>query len=280
MNTNNIGFEFFPPKTPEGIDHLRITAKDLLPWHPKYFSVTYGAGGSTQEHTFQTVLDLRAKTQVNIAPHISCISSTRQKIAELLHQYKDHGIKHIVALRGDKPSGMGCHYGEFHYARDLVAFIREETGDHFHIAVAAYPEFHPETTNTELNLKYFQDKVKAGADTAITQYFYNADGYFKFLDECQKLNLDIDVLPGIMPITNYKQLARFSDLCGAEIPRWLRFRLESYNDDLESIQKFGEEVVTELCQKLLKGGAPGLHFYALNKAEPSIAILRNLNLKF
>lgn len=268
--------EFFPAKTAEGAAQLLMTAAELAKFQPKYFSVTYGAGGSTQESTFETVNQIQTTTQIETAPHISCVSSTHNKILELLHLYKQHGINHLVALRGDIPSGVGSHLGELQYASDLVHFIRQQTGDHFHIEVAAYPEFHPETTNPTLSLKHFHNKVIAGANSAITQYFYNADGYFRFLDSCSKLNISIPIIPGIMPITNYKQLARFSQLCGAEIPRWLKFRLESFGDDLVSIRQLGEEVVTNLCEKLLQNGVTSLHFYTLNKAQATLAILKNL----
>lgn len=274
----NISFEFFPPKTPEGSLHLQNTAERLAALAPKYFSVTYGAGGSTQERTFETVINIQNQTTINTAPHISCISSKAEKIRELLQAYKANGIRNIVALRGDLPPGTMTHAGEFRYARDLVAFIREEMGSYFHIEVAAYPEFHPETPCTFSSLKHFHEKIIAGADSVITQYFYNADAYFYFRDACDKLNIKVPIVPGIMPITNYKQLARFSDLCGAEIPRWLRLRLESCGEDLAAISKFGEEVISQLCEKLLQGGASGLHFYTLNKAEPSLTILANLNL--
>lgn len=276
LSQTQISFEFFPPKTDEGVIQLQSAAKKLSALQPKYFSVTYGAGGSTQERTVETVITLQKETQISTAPHISCIGSTRAIITKLLNQYRQQGIHHLVALRGDLPSGMGGDFGEFHYARDLVAFIREQTGNYFHIEVAAYPEYHPQTTNPDLGLKHFQAKVLAGANSAITQYFYNADAYFQFLEAAEKLNISIPIVPGIMPITNYKQLARFSEGCGTEIPRWLHYRLENYGDDLESIRAFGEEFVTQLCERLLQAGAPGLHFYTLNRAEASIAIMRNL----
>ncbi len=272
----DVSFEFFPPRTPEGITQLREVATQLATLSPRYFSVTYGAGGSTQESTFDVSVEIKQATNLEVAPHISCISSTKDKIKKILHHYKQHGIHRLVALRGDLPSGMGSHFGEFTFASDLVTFIREHTGNHFHIEVAAYPEFHPETTNAPLSLKHFQAKVQAGANSAITQYFYNADAYFYFVEACEKLKISIPIIPGIMPITNYKQLGRFSTLCGAEIPRWLLFKLESFGDDLVSIRQFGEEVVTKLCEKLLAGGVKGMHFYTLNKAQPSLAILKNL----
>ncbi len=271
-----ISFEFFPPKTPKGSTNLHTTLKTLAQLQPDYFSVTYGAGGSTQERTLETVLQVKGKTHIDTAPHISCISSSPENITQLLNHYQNHDITHLVVLRGDLPSGMGPEKSKFHYAKDLVAFIREKTGAYFHIEVAAYPEFHPHTNNAQLGLKYFKDKINAGANSAITQYFYNSDAYFRFLDSCEKLNITIPIIPGIMPITNYTQLAQFSSRCGAEIPRWLRLRLESFKDDLISIRQYGEEVVTELCRTLIKEGAPGLHFYTLNKATPSTAILKNL----
>lgn len=280
MNKKNpitFSCEFFPAKNAEAKAQLLTTASELAKFQPKYFSVTYGAGGSTQDSTCETVNQIRTATQIETAPHISCVSSTRNKIIELLQLYQQHGINHLVALRGDVPSGVGSHLDEFRYASDLVAFIRQQTGDHFHIEVAAYPEFHPETTDPGLSLKHFHNKILAGANSAITQYFYNADAYFRFLDACKKLNICIPIIPGIMPITNYKQLARFSDLCGAEIPRWLKFRLESFGDDLVSIRQLGEEVVTNLCEKLLQNGVPSLHFYTLNRSQATIAILRNLS---
>lgn len=276
-NITTISFEFFPPKTEDGNIQLQATANQLAKSLPKYFSVTYGAGGSTQKNTSQTVLELLRTTNIETAPHLSCISSTRAQISKQLKVYQQQGINHLVALRGDLPSGMGSYLGDFKYARDLVQYIREQTSDHFQIEVAVYPEFHPECLHPTQSLKHFQEKVLAGANSAITQYFYNADAYFYLLDACEKLNISIPIIPGIMPITNYKQLTRFSNLCGAEIPRWIKLRLENYGDDLASIRLFGEEVVTQLCRNLLDKGAPGLHFYTLNKSQPSLAILRNLN---
>ena len=269
--------EFFPPKTADGIEKLAVTSRVLAAVKPRFFSVTFGAGGSTREHTFETVIKLQKESGIDTAPHLSCISSTRDNIREMLTGYRDRGISHIVALRGDMPSGMG-EAGEFRYANELVAFIREETGDHFHIEVAAYPEYHPQATSPDKDLENFKHKVEAGASSAITQYFYNPDAYFRFIDRCNSVNIDIDIVPGIMPITNYQQLARFSDACGAEIPRWIRKRLEAYGEDLESIRTFGEEVVTSLCTQLLEQGAPGLHFYTLNRAAPTLAIWENLGL--
>ena len=271
-------FEFFPPKTPEGITKLAATSKMLAALQPRFFSVTFGAGGSTRDHTFETVLDLQKNTGIEAAPHLSCISSTRENIRKALAAYQEAGISHMVALRGDMPSGM-FEAGEFRYANELVAFIREETGDHFHLEIAAYPEYHPQASSPDRDLANFKRKVDAGANSAITQYFYNPDAYFRFVERCNSTGIDIPVVPGIMPVTNYHQLARFSDACGAEIPRWIRKRLEAYGEDTASIRAFGEEVVTNLCAQLLRGGAPGLHFYTLNRAEPALAIWNNLGLR-
>ena len=269
-------FEFFPPKTAEGAAKLRLVRDRLGELKPRYFSVTFGAGGSTQQGTIDTVMEIQ-QAGFEAAPHLSCIGSTREKIRELLQNYRDNGIRRIVALRGDMPSGMR-EAGEFRYANELVAFIRQETGDHFHIEVAAYPEFHPQAPDAQSDLLNFRRKVEAGADSAITQYFYNPDAYFRFVEDCQKLGVEIPIVPGIMPITSYTQLARFSDACGAEIPRWIRKRLEGFGDDREAIATFGEEVVTRLCRQLLEGGAPGLHFYTMNRAEPTLNIWKNLGL--
>ena len=277
-HTNPIySFEFFPPKTAEGISRLAATSATLANLKPRFFSVTFGAGGSTRGHTFETVVDLQKNTGIDTAPHLSCISSTRENIREALTAYQDKGISHMVALRGDMPSGM-VEAGEFRYANELVSFIREETGDHFHIEVAAYPEYHPQANSPDRDLANFTRKVDAGANSAITQYFYNPDAYFRFVDRCAGAGINIPIVPGIMPVTNYHQLARFSDACGAEIPRWMRKRLEAYGDDIASIRAFGEEVVTSLCARLLKEGAPGLHFYTMNRAEPVVAIWNNLSL--
>ena len=270
-------FEFFPPKTPEGITKLAATSKKLAALQPRFFSVTFGAGGSTRDHTYETVLDLRKNTGIETAPHLSCISSTRENIRKALAAYQETGISHMVALRGDMPSGM-FEAGEFRYASELVTFIREESGDHFHLEVAAYPEYHPQASSPDKDLANFKRKVDAGANSAITQYFYNPDAYFHFIDRCRASSIDIPIVPGIMPITNYHQLARFSDACGAEIPRWIRKRLETYGEDTASIRAFGEEVVTNMCTRLLQAGVPGLHFYTLNRAEPSLAIWNNLGL--
>ena len=271
-------FEFFPTKTEAGHEKLMNVARQLATYKPDFFSCTYGAGGSTRDRTLNTVLQLDGDVKVPTAPHLSCVGDSKAELRELLNLYKNSGIKRIVALRGDLPSGMGMASGELRYANDLVSFIREETGDHFHIEVAAYPEMHPQARNFEDDIANFVRKAKAGADSAITQYFFNADCYFYFVDRVRKLGVDIPVVPGIMPITNYSKLARFSDACGAEIPRWVRKQLEAYGDDTNSIQAYGEQVITEMCARLLQGGAPGLHFYSMNQAEPSLAIWNNLKL--
>lgn len=269
-------FEFFPPNTPEGVDKLRVVTQQLAALKPKFFSVTFGAGGSTRERTLGTVLDIRAQGHA-AAPHISCIASTRDSIRAMLQQYQDNGIRHLVALRGDLPSGIATS-GEFRYANELVAFIRKEFGDQFFIEVAAYPEYHPQAKSAFDDLANFKRKVDAGADSAITQYFYNADGYYHFIEQCEKMGITIPVVPGIMPIGRFSQLARFSDACGAEIPRWIRKKLEGYGDDTDSIRAFGLEVVTRLCENLLKAGAPGLHFYTMNQADLTTAIWKRLGL--
>jgi methylenetetrahydrofolate reductase (NADPH) len=273
---HTFSFEFFPPNTPEGKDKLRATTAQLAVLKPKFFSVTYGAGGSTRERTLDTVLDIR-KLGYAAAPHISCVASTRENIREWLQRYKDNGIKHLVALRGDLPSGIAA-AGEFRYANELVEFIRREFGDAFHIEVAAYPEFHPQAKSAQDDLAAFRRKVEAGANSAITQYFYNADAYYRFIDECEKMKIAIPVVPGIMPIGRFSQLARFSDACGAEIPRWMRKKFEGYGDDNESIRAFGLDVVTALCEDLLKNGAPGLHFYTLNQAGLTTTLWQRLGL--
>ena len=269
-------FEFFPPKTDKGWEKLQGVRNTLAEVDPDFFSVTFGAGGSTRDRTVQTVLDLH-KRGVSTAPHLSCVGATRDSIAELLDVYRDNGINRIVALRGDMPSGMGA-AGELRYANELVSFIREYSGDTFNIEVAAYPEFHPQARTAEDDLKNFARKVEAGANSAITQYFFNADSYFYFIDRLEKMGVTVPVVPGIMPIVNFSNLTRFSDMCGAEIPRWIRKQLEAYGYDSDSIRKFGEEVVTEMCAKLLSQGAPGLHFYTLNQAEPSLSIWKNLGI--
>lgn len=270
-------FEFFPPKTDKGMENLRAVRAQLAELKPRFFSVTYGAGGSTQTNTLNTVLEIQRDSGIEAAPHLSCVGSTEEHTREILETYRGNGIKHIVALRGDLPSGTRD-IGEFRYANELVEFIRKETGDHFNIEVAAYPEMHPQAPNLKTDVDNFVRKVKAGANSAITQYFYNADAYWHFVDTCAAKGVDIPIVPGIMPITNYTQLARFSDMCGAEIPRWLRKQLEAYGNDVESITAFSTEFVTLLCENLLETGAPGLHFYTMNRVEPSMSIWRNLGL--
>ena len=277
INPLQCSFEFFPPKTEQAAVNLRNTVNQLAVLKPGFCSVTFGAGGSTREKTFETVVEIQESTGIEAAPHISCIASTKDNIREVLQAYQAKGIRHIVALRGDMPSGM-MSAGEFRYANELVEFIRAETGNHFHIEVAAYPEVHPQATSAETDLRNFKRKVEAGADTAITQYFYNPDAYFRFTDDCEKLGIAIPIVPGIMPITNYTQLSRFSEACGAEIPRWVRKRLEMLGDDRTSIRAFGVDVVTKLCRQLLEQGAPGLHFYTLNQSESCLAIWENLGL--
>jgi methylenetetrahydrofolate reductase (NADPH) len=271
-------FELFPPKTEAGMEKLQANVKELAKVKPLYFSCTFGAGGSTRERTFQSVAWLVSQG-LDTAPHLSCIGSTREEIIEILHQYKAEGIHRLVALRGDLPSGAGAGgLGELNYANELVSLIRQEFGDHFHIEVAAYPEFHPQAPSAEADMRNFMRKVEAGANAAITQYFYNPDAYYRFIDNCEKLGLDIPVVPGIMPITNYSSLARFSDACGAEIPRWIRKRLQGYADDIESIRAFGLDVVSDMCEELLEQGAPGLHFYTMNQSGPTLRIWNNLGL--
>ena len=269
-----VSFEFFPPNTDAGRDKLLGVRDTLAERSPRFFSVTYGAGGSTQARTLDTVCRVR-ESGITTAPHLSCIGSEKGQLRELLARYREEGIDSLVALRGDLPSGMGG-IGELRYANELVEFIREETGDHFEIAVAAYPESHPQAPSFERDVENFVRKMKAGANLAITQYFFNADAYFHFVDRARALGVEAPIVPGIMPITNYTKLARFSDACGAEIPRWIRKQLEAYGDDSESIAAFGEEVNSRLCQRLLDGGAPGLHFYTLNQAAPSLKILDNI----
>ena len=269
-----ISIEFFPPQTPEGVDKLRTVRARLAELKPAFFSVTFGAGGSTRERTFSVVKEIAAEG-FDAAPHLSCIGSTRASIRDILADYKAAGIRRIVALRGDLPSGM-AETGEFRYANELVEFIRAETGNWFSIEVAAYPEWHPQARSPKDDLDAFARKVKAGANSAITQYFYNADAYFHFVDEARALGVDVPIVPGIMPIAGFTKLARFSDACGAELPRWMRKKFESFGDDAESIRAFGLDVVTELCERLLKSGAPGLHFYAMNQAALTTEICRRL----
>ena len=276
MREQLFSFEFFPPQTPEGVEKLAATRRQLAPLKPEFFSVTFGAGGSTQDRTLETIRQIKAEGY-SAAPHLSCVGSTRDNISAMLNSYRDMGIKRIVALRGDLPSGMAS-IGEFQYANELVSFIRAQTGDQFHIEVAAYPEFHPQARSAQHDITNFRRKVQAGADSAITQYFYNADAYFRFVDACRKLGVTVPIVPGIMPIVKFAQLARFSDACGAEIPRWMRKTLEGYGDDSEAVQAFGLDVVTQLCERLLAGGAPGLHFYTLNQAAPSLEIWKRLGI--
>lgn len=278
QSERRFSFEFFPAKTEAGHEKLLATARNLAGYKPDFFSCTYGAGGSTRDRTLSTVLQLDGEVKVPTAPHLSCVGDSKAELRELLGRYREAGIRRIVALRGDLPSGMGMASGELRYANELVDFIRTETGDHFHIEVAAYPEVHPQARSFEDDLENFVRKVKAGASSAITQYFFNADAYFYFVERVAKLGVDIPVVPGIMPITNYSKLARFSDACGAELPRWIRKQLEAYGDDSRSIQAFGEQVISEMCERLLEGGAPGLHFNTLNQADPSLAIWKNLQL--
>ena len=269
-----LSIEFFPPKTPEGVEKLRLVRQQLYALKPEFCSVTFGAGGSTRAGTFNTVRVILAEG-VNAASHLSCIGATHAVVAEQLATLKAMGVKRLVTLRGDLPSGYGTG-GEFQYASDLVAFIREQTGDYFHIEVAAYPEVHPQAKSPASDLQAFAAKVRAGANSAITQYFYNADAYFRFVEDVDALGLSVPVVPGIMPITSSTQLMRFSDACGAEIPRWIRLRLQSYGDDSASIKAFGLEVVTDLCQQLVAGGAPGLHFYSMNQSAATLAICNRL----
>ncbi|WP_198118053.1 methylenetetrahydrofolate reductase [NAD(P)H] [Massilia rhizosphaerae] len=274
METPNISIEFFPPKTPEGAEKLRVARQKLVELNPKYFSVTFGAGGSTQHGTLSTVLEILAEGH-EAAPHLSCVGGTRESIRAILQEFKAKGIRRLVALRGDLPSGYGG-AGELRYASDLVEFIRQETGDWFHIEVAAYPEMHPQARSPQDDLQAFARKVQAGANAAITQYFYNPDAYFQFVDNARKLGVDVPIVVGIMPITNYTQLMRFSDMCGAEIPRWIRLKLASFGDDSASIKAFGLDVVSGLCERVLAGGAPGLHFYSMNQAAATTAIWQRI----
>ncbi len=274
---SHFSIEFFPAKTEVGAEKLRDVARRLGVLGPEFFSVTYGAGGSTRDRTLGTVKDVLALGH-DVAPHLSCIGDSRDEIGELLQRYRDMGIRRIVALRGDLPSGMGASQGELPFAADLVRFIREQHGDHFKIEIAAYPESHPQAADLATDVKHFVSKANAGADSAITQYFFNADSYFHFADRVRAAGVEIPLIPGIMPITNFANLVRFSDACGAEIPRWIRKQVAAFGDDSVSIQQFGEEVVTRLCRQLLDGGAPGLHFYSMNQAEPTLALWQNLGL--
>lgn len=273
----NFSIEFFPPRTEQGAAKLRDVWTRLARLEPRYFSVTFGAGGSTRDGTFETVKAIMEDVNVPAAPHLSCVGSTRTNIREIIEQYRASGIRHLVALRGDLPSGTRD-AGEFRYANELVEFIRAETGDHFHIEVGCYPEVHPQADSYDHDLANFQRKMEAGANAAITQYFFNADAYFRFVDACERRGIDAPIVPGIMLITNFRQLARFSDACGAEIPRWLRKRLEAYADDRESIIEFGAEFVTDMSARLLEAGAPGLHFYSMNQAPLVERIWHDLGL--
>ena len=274
MTIAPISFEFFPPKTIEGVEKLRETRQQLAQFKPEFFSVTFGAGGSTRDRTMETVLEIQHEG-FSAAPHISCVSSSKAEISALLQAYKAQGIKRLVTLRGDVPSGEVC-VGDFRYALDLVEFIRAETGNDFHLEVAAYPEFHPEAKTPSADIFNLKRKIDAGANSAITQYFYNADAYFRFMDQCAGAGIDVPIVPGIMPIYNITQLARFSNICGAEIPRWLKMRLEEYGDDIASLRSFGVDVVSELCATLQAVGVPGLHFYTLNQSGIISSIIQNI----
>ncbi|MGE0485204.1 MAG: methylenetetrahydrofolate reductase [NAD(P)H] [Gammaproteobacteria bacterium] len=275
--STHLSFEFFPPRSAEAVARLAVTRERLAALGPEFFSVTFGAGGSTRDLTLETVLELRAATGVDSAPHLSCIGFTAAGIGEILAQFRAAGIRRLVTLRGDMPSGS-TGFGELRYANELVEFIRREAGDHFHVSVAAYPEVHPQAPGAAADLANFKRKVDAGADDAITQYFYNADAYFRFVDLARANGIVIDIVPGIMPITSFSGLKRFSDMCGAEIPRWMLKRLQDFGDDRVAIQAFGVDVATRLCEQLLAGGAPGLHFYTMNQHEAPRAICANLGL--
>jgi methylenetetrahydrofolate reductase (NADPH) len=275
-NKAGLSFEFFPPQTAEGVEKLRVARGKLAQLSPEFFSVTFGAGGSTREHTRDIVLEIKDEG-LEVAPHISCIASTHDSIRSMLNVYREHGIGRLVALRGDLPSGM-ARAGAFRFASELVAFVRSEFGDAFRIEVAAYPEYHPQSRSAQEDLQNFKRKVEAGADSAITQYFFNADAYYHFREQCEAMGVTIPIVPGIMPIGKFHQLARFSDVCGAEIPRWIRSKLEGFGDDTASIKAFGLDVVTQLCERLLRHGAPGLHFYTMNQAEAVSTICRRLEL--
>ncbi len=271
-----ISFEFFPPKTDEQREQLDRAAELLKAHHPEYASVTFGAGGSTLSYTGETVARLHQQHGLNVAPHLSCVGGTRSEIAALLDSYRAAGYRRIVALRGDLPSGMAT-AGDFRYAAELVRFIREHSGDHFHVEVAAYPETHPQADDALRDLHHFKAKIDAGANGAITQYFFNADAYFRFIEDVRRLGVNVPIVPGIMPIANYSQLKRFSDMCGAEIPRWIAKRMQAHGDDAASVRALGAEVVAQLCRRLLEGGAPGLHFYTLNRARATQAVLQQLS---
>ena len=272
---STISFEFYPPKTDEQRAQLDRTVEKLRPHRPEYVSCTFGAGGSTLSYTAETVQHLLQTHRLDAAPHLSCVGGTREEIRELLKLYRAIGVKRIVALRGDLPSGMG-HPGDLRHAADLIAFIRAEHGDAFRIEVGAYPETHPQASDAQADLRHFKAKIDAGADAAITQYFYNADAYFRFVDDVRRLGVEIPIIPGVMPISNFSQLRRFSEQCGAEIPRWIGKRMQGYGDDAESVRSFGADVVAALCEQLIAGGAPSLHFYTLNLAKPTSAVLQRL----
>jgi methylenetetrahydrofolate reductase (NADPH) len=273
-----LSLEFFPPRTEQGSDKLKTVIDGFKTLQPEYFSVTYGAGGTTQEKTMETVRYIQQHTEFAAAPHLTCIGATQESVRDLLNTYEGMGVNRIVALRGDLPSGM-MDPGEFKYASDLIAFIKAEKGDTFHLEVAAYPETHPQARNCEIGIKWFKHKVDQGADSAITQYFYNVDSYLYFIDNCERHGIDLPIVPGVMPITNYENLIRFSEGCGAEVPRWLKCRLESFEDDIDSLRAFGQDVVTELAQRLLDAGAPGIHFYSMNQLEPTLSIAQSLSFK-
>lgn len=277
MNKTAFSFEFFPPKTADGIEKLRENRAKLAQYNPEFFSVTFGAGGSTRDRTMDTVLEIQQEG-FQSAPHISCVSSSKEEIRDLLKTYQERGIKRLVALRGDVPSGE-VSAGDFKYAVELVEFIRAETGNQFHIEVAAYPEFHPEARTPKADLMNLKRKVDAGANSAITQYFYNADAYFRFVDQCEATGINVPIVPGIMPIYNITQLARFSSVCGADIPRWLKMRLEEYGEDIDSLRAFGVDVVSELCETLQAWGVPSLHFYTLNRSTMISKIIENISEK-
>ena len=273
-NMPSVSFEFFPPRTEEGDLKLNKTIKTLSEFNPEFFSVTFGAGGSTKAKTLETVLTIKSSNN-NGVPHLSCISASKEDIRNLINEYKTHDINHLIALRGDNPSGAISH-GDFKYANELISFIREETGEYFNIQAGAYPEYHPEAESATDDLNNFKRKIEAGANSAITQFFFNADAYFRFVEECQKVSISVPIIPGIMPIYNIKQLSRFASNCGAEIPRWLRLKLESYDDDIQSLRDYGVDVISELCETLVQYGVPGIHFYTLNESKIVSKIIKNI----
>jgi methylenetetrahydrofolate reductase (NADH) len=272
----SLSFEFFPPRTKQGRENLIDTCLELNRFHPRYFSVTFGAGGSEQDKTMRIVQDLRERG-VRVAPHISCVGLTRDRIIDMIEHYIELGIKNLVLIRGDLPDSSEMLSGDFHYASDLVTFIRQHTDDHFHIKVAAYPEYHPQASDAISDLKHFKTKMEAGADCAITQYFFDSGSYFHFVESCCRLGIKQPIIPGIMPIGDYEKLVRFSNMCGAQIPTWIHKRITAYGDDQRSIRQFGIEVVTQLCQTLIQNGAPGIHFYTLNQLEPTRTIVQELD---